>query len=71
MENLEKVYVVEFMHYSNAMKDYVSNNADTEKDVKYLNVGREPFLVKESDLEKYRGYGGGFRSITFVGNIEK
>ena len=37
---------------------------------KYLTVGKEPFLVKESELDKYRAWGNGFRYIEFVGNID-
>ena len=67
---MEKVYEVEFMRYTNCMKDTVS---DGEKELgkgKYLHVGREPFLIKESDFPKYMKYGGGFRIVRFVGNIE-
>ena len=67
---MEKVYEVEFMQYTNCMNDTVS---DEEKELgkgKYLRVGREPFLVKESDLPKYQKYGCGFRIVKFVGNME-
>ena len=40
-----------------------------KKDTKYITVGYEPFLVRESELEKYMAYGSGFRIIKFVGNI--
>lgn len=40
------------------------------KDVEYLHVGNSPFLILESDIDKYRKYGGGFKSLVFVGNIE-
>lgn len=66
---MEKVYEVEFMSYTNCMRDTVSNNAKEIRDTKYINVGKEPFLVKESELEKYRAWGDGFRAIRFVGNI--
>lgn len=67
---MEKVYEVKFMQYTNCMNDTVS---DDEKELgkgNYLSVGREPFLIKESDFPKYQKYGGGFRIIKFVGNIE-
>lgn len=70
-KRMEKVYSVEFMNYTNCMKDTVSNGVEEIKDIKYLKIGKEPFLVAESDLDKYREYGGGFRSITFVGNMER
>ena len=67
---MEKVYEIEFMQYTNCMKVTV---CDEEKELgkgQYLHVGREPFLIKESDFPKYQKYGGGFRIVRFVGNIE-
>ena len=66
---LEKVYAVEFMEYTNCMKDTVSDGNENIGETKYITIGKEPFLVRESELNKYRKYGNGFRSITFVGNI--
>lgn len=67
---MEKVYEVEFMQYTNCMKDTVCNNAENFKDLKHINVGKEPFLIKESDFEKYKKFGNGFRVVRFVGNME-
>lgn len=66
---MEKVYEVEFMEYTNCMRDTVCNRYKEIGDIKYITVGKEPFLVKESELDKYSAYGGGYRSIKFVGNI--
>lgn len=64
---MEKVYKVEFMNYTNSCHNAVySESTDS-----YISVGKEPFLIKESELSKYELYGGGFRTLTFVGNIEK
>ena len=67
---MEKVYKVEFMEYTNYMRDTVSNQKMEIGNKKYLTVGKEPFLVKESELDKYRVWGNGFRYIEFVGNID-
>ena len=67
---MEKIYKVDFMKYTNVFKDTVSNQAKEIKDEKYLRIGNEPFLVRESELDSYRAWGGGFRYIEFVGNIE-
>ena len=68
---LEKVYAVEFMSYTNYLKDTVSDwdgISSFTGNEKYLNVkGPHQFLVKEADLEKYRKYGQGYNKITFVG----
>lgn len=67
---MEKVYEVEFMEYTNCMRNTVSNRTREIGDKRYINVGNEPFLVRESELDKYREWGNGFRSIKFVGNID-
>ena len=66
---MEKVYEVEFMEYTNGLRDTVRNKYKEIGDMKYITVGEEPFLVRESELEKYMAWGGGFRIIRFVGNI--
>ena len=66
--DLEKVYEVEFIQYTNYDKDTISDGTNISS--KHINIGKEPFLVKESDFEKYQKFGNGFRSIKFVGNIE-
>lgn len=69
-ESMEKIYKVEFMQYTNVLKDTVSNQTKEVKDKKYLRIGKEPFLIRESELDNYKNWGGGFRYIEFVGNIE-
>lgn len=66
---MEKVYEVEFMEYTNYMRDTIWNIHKENGDMEYIRVGQEPFLVRESELEKYMAWGGGFRIIKFVGNI--
>ena len=66
---MEKVYEVEFMQYTNAMRDTVSDGGEIGK-TKYINVGKEPFLIRESEFDKYMKFGKGFRIVKFVGNIE-
>ena len=71
----EKVYEVEFMTYTNCLKDTVSDwDGDTVHldigKIKYLAVGPGPFLVKESDLPKYQKFGQVYKEIRFVGYME-
>lgn len=66
---MEKVYKVKFMQYTNCFMDTVSDgNEDIDKR-KYLKVGNDPIIIKESDLSKYMKYGNGFRSVEFIGNM--
>ena len=66
---MEKVYEVEFMEYTNCMRDTVCNKYKEIGDMKYITVGKEPFLVRESELEKYIAWGNVFRIVRFVCNI--
>ena len=69
---LEKVYAVEFMVYTNCLNDTVSDwdgkGSPSLKDIKYLAVGHN-FLIKESEIEKYRKFGQGYRNLKFVGEL--
>ena len=67
----EKVYHVEFMEYTNITRNTVAKyGPDKIKDAEYLDVGPGPFLVKESDIDKYKDFGGGYKSLIFAGFIE-
>ena len=70
VKKLEKIYQVEFIRYTNCSCDTVCNEATEIKDMQHIHFGKEPLLIKESDIDKYKIYGGGFRSLKFVGNIE-
>ena len=63
---LVKVYSVNFFQYTNCMNDVVRHN---DKELEFLDVGREPFLVREDKLDAVAKYGKGFRDIHFVGNM--
>lgn len=66
---MEKIYEVEFMKYTNCIRDTVSDGEEAGK-TKYIHVGDEPFLIKESEFDKYMKFGKDFRIIRFVGNME-
>ena len=62
----EKIYSVEFLEYTNYMKDAVCSTHGLH----YIDT-KEPVLVKESDLNKFKEYGQGFRTITYVGILRE
>lgn len=65
----EKIYEVEFLKYTNSMKNSVSDHPGSGRaDCMYLDTS-EPFLVRESELDLYRHFGGGYRSTKFVGML--
>lgn len=73
----ELVYIVDFMNYTNSSRTTVSDvrpedygKLNSLSDATYLEVGHEPFLVRESELQYYSKFGGGYRSIKQVGYIE-
>lgn len=66
---MEKLYKIEFMEYTNFMRDTVGDENRKIGERKYIYVGKEPFIAKENQLEELRQYGNGFRSCLFVGNL--
>lgn len=46
---MKKVYEVEFMQYTNCLRDTVSDGGEIGK-TKYIHVGNEPFLIKEAGI---------------------
>ena len=60
-----KVYSIEFNQYTNCMRDTVW----CEEEDKYLDVGKGTFLILEEDIDKYRKFGGGIKSLIYVGDI--
>ena len=71
MKRMVKVYEVEFMSYTNCLHNTVStySTKSENEEIEYLDVSSYPFLVKEDDLSHYSKFGGGYKSITFVGNM--
>ena len=67
----EKIYAVEFIEYTNFSKTTVSDYDGVMqlKDIKYLEVGPESCLIRESDLPYFQKFGKGFRSIRLVGEL--
>lgn len=60
-----KVYAVEFIQYTNCMHDTVwCEEAD-----KYLDVGKGTFLIREEDIDKYRKFGHGIKTLTYIGDM--
>lgn len=68
-ERMEKVYLAKFMNYTNCMNDTVSNGDKDISKREYIEVGCEPFLIRESELSKYSKYGGGYRELIVAGNM--
>lgn len=66
---MEKVYKVKFMQYTNCFMDTVSDGNEDIDTRKYLLIGTDSVIIKESDLSKYMKYGNGFRSVEFIGNL--
>lgn len=69
----EKIYSVTFRRYTNclndAVSDYDENSLELDPHTKYIDIGKDPCLVRESDLSYFQKFGGGFDSIKFVGII--
>jgi len=62
------VYSVTFNHYTNCMRNAVSNNS---KDLDYIDIDPDtPLLIFEDEVEKYQQYGGGISHLICVGEME-
>lgn len=72
-DDLEKVYIVEFVQYTNATRDTVSIsiNNDNIYDTSFLKTPTPGLLIRESELDHYSKYGNGFDSIKLVGYMPK
>ena len=63
----KKIYSVEFCQYTNCMNDTVRHNT---KDMTFIDVGRDPFLIPEDKIDYYMEYGQGIKDMRFVGYME-
>lgn len=70
-DDFEKLYEVEFLQYHDLNKSIVHKDVEGDTFGIYLEISDEPFIVRESELKYYSGFGHGFRSIKFVGNVMK
>lgn len=64
-----KIYLVDFIEYTNYSRETVSNQERNIGDEKYLHVSKEGFLVREEHLDYVKQYGKGIRSIKLVGEL--
>lgn len=63
-----KIYKVEFVEYTNALRDTVSNGNDLGN-YKYIKVSKEGFLVREEHLNYISQYGKGIKNAILVGEL--
>ena len=61
---MKKIYKITFNEYTNAMRDTVYR----EDTAKYLHVP-DLFLIKEGDIQYFQEFGGGIKTLEFVGNL--
>lgn len=65
---MEKIYAVEFVDYTNCCRTAVR----CEETDEYLHIDPDlPFLIRESDIEKYRKFGKGYKSLELVGVLKE
>ena len=64
-----KLYRIEFMQYDNYCYDAVSTSE--KKDYDTISLSEPKYLIiKESDIEYYKRFGGGIKSMDFIGYME-
>ena len=64
-----KIYSVVFVQYTNCLRDTVSTDEEDWDKVKYLTIPKTGLLIREDELDEYKKYGQGFKSITLVGEM--
>lgn len=67
IKKLVKLYSVEFIEYTNATYDTVTNKDGQYLDVKVENGG--DFIIREDEIDFYKPFGKGFRSLNYVGRM--
>ena len=65
---MKKVYRVEFMKYTDYGKTRVASNTQA---LDYIDTYKGDLLIFEDEIERYQGYGGGIKSLNFVGYIQE
>ena len=61
---MERVYKVKFTNYLNYSKTTIYDDKEN-----VIDIGNDDFFIKESEIPKYCKYGGGIKSLEFVGNM--
>lgn len=59
------IYKIDFLQYTNSSRDTVYS----ERFDKYIEVNKEGFTAKESDLDYLKEFGKGFRELKFIGTL--
>ena len=66
---VDKIYLIDFIEYTDCLKDTVSDGNDILGEIDYISLGKQSVLIREKDFDKFKKYGGGFKSAVFVGNL--
>lgn len=65
----EKVYFVKFNDYTNSTYSTVRYSNIEEGQDEYLDIPYGGLVIRESELEKYRKFGNGYKTIKLVGSM--
>lgn len=75
MRNMIKIYKATFRSYTNCLRDTVSSNEKDShgfpKEYIHLKNNAGELIIKEDSIDHYRGFGGGYETLTFVGFMEE
>ena len=63
---MKKIYSIDFIKYTNNLYNTVTDNNHEH----YIEVGKDPFLICEDEIEYYMKFGGGIKNMIFVGYME-
>lgn len=66
---MSRIYEIEFMQYTNSMKDTVEIY---DKDRKYYSLPKKhegKILIEEKDIYKWQSYGYGIKTMRYIGEL--
>ena len=66
--NLNKVSSMKLNEYNDFVDEDGKLISDNGNNYKYLDIPN-PFIIREDEIEKYKKYGCGYKSLEYVGSI--
>ena len=66
--NLNKVSSMKLNEYNEFVDEDGKNVSYKGSNYQYLNIPN-PFIIREDEIEKYKKYGCGYKSLEYIGSI--
>ena len=68
IDKTSRLYLVTFNEYTNCLNDTVSDNNKEISKTQYIECSKGgSLIIRESEFEFYQKFGGGIKSMTYLG----